>query len=118
MPYKSGAGRLMVYPCKRWLRSILAGMIVTVGALAQAQAGPIGGVTTAKPVSADPINPHPQSRDDKDVTTPVDITFLSSSSIVTTAAKDFATFNFVFAGAASGVGKNFTPIDPSDFNIE
>jgi len=86
-------------------------------ALTEAQAGSIGGVTTAKPVSAGPVNPHPQSRDDTDTVTPLDITFLSSSSIITTAAEDFPKFDFVFAGDQATVGKNFTPIDPSDFNI-
>jgi hypothetical protein len=97
---------------------LIAGISIT-GAFAPAQAGNIGGVTTAKPVSAGPLNPHPQSRDDKDTVTPLDITFLSTSALITEAAKPFApAYNFVFAGDMNTVGKNFTPIDPSDFNIE
>ena len=97
---------------------LIAGISIT-GAFTPAQAGNIGGVTTAKPVSAGPLNPHPQSRDDKDTVTPLDITFLSTSALITEAAKPFApAYNFVFAGDMNTVGKNFTPIDPSDFNIE
>ena len=101
----------------RWPRLSAAGVLVIVGTLTEAKAAGIGGVTTANPVSANPLNPHPINRDDRDVLTPLPITFLSSSAIITTAAAPFQGYNFIFAGSA-GVGMNFTPIDPSDFNIE
>ncbi|MGA7674260.1 MAG: hypothetical protein WCA78_04350, partial [Rhizomicrobium sp.] len=75
-----------------------------------AKAGGIGGTTTAKPVSMGPEAKHPENRDDTDTVTPLAITFLSSSNIITqaAAAKAFSAYNFVFAGVGL-VGKNFTP---------
>lgn len=90
----------------------------TVSAAGLVQATPlIGGTTTGSTVSAPALNPDPQSRDDKDTVTTDDITYITSSTLVTQAAAAFASYNFVFAGASSGVGSNFTPIAPSDFNI-
>jgi hypothetical protein len=89
-----------------------------LGAMAAGQASAdIKGTVKGKTVSADPAAKHPMSRDDKNTTTTYDIKSLSSSDIVTEAAKAFPTYKFVFAGAASGPGKAFTPISPDDFTI-
>jgi hypothetical protein len=82
------------------------------------------GHTSGGTASANPANPHPMNRDDRDVTTTIAIRSLTTSSIITEAARNFklitqstALDNLVFAGAP-GVGRNFTPIDPSDFFID
>jgi hypothetical protein len=86
--------------------------------LTQAHAsGPIGGETEGSTVSAPPLAKHPLSRDDRDVTTSYGIVALSSSFIINMAATAFPTYNFVFAGAPSGPGSHFTPIDESAFEI-
>jgi hypothetical protein len=100
--------------------------ILTIAALAAAlgcvspgvaDAAGIKGTTKGKTVMAPPKAVHPISRDDKNVATTDDIAFLSSSAIITEAAKAFPAYSFVFAGAASGVGSKFTPIAPETFTI-
>jgi hypothetical protein len=100
-----------------WIRLALAAGIFLGGAVVGAQADPIQGVTKGKSVSIDPVNKHPRTRDDRDVTSTIDIKFLAGSELITEAAKPFKDYNFVFAGDKSTAGKNFTPIDPSDFNV-
>jgi hypothetical protein len=55
------------------------------------------------------MNPHPMSRDDRDVTTTIAIRSLTTSTIITEAARNFklitqstALDNLVFAGAPGG----------------
>lgn len=91
---------------------VILGLITS----SSADAGVILGTTMGSTASAPPLNQHPQPRDDLDVATTINITFLTTSAIITQAAKAFPSYNFVFAGAA-GVGSHFTPIDASDFNI-
>ena len=90
---------------------------VSISAFTQAHAGNIGGETESSTASAPPLAKHPLSRDDTDVTKTYGIAELSSSFIITMTAKAFPTYNFVFAGAPSGPGSHFTPIDDSAFEI-
>jgi PEP-CTERM motif len=90
---------------------------VSISAFTQAHAGNIGGETESSTASAPPLAKHPLSRDDMDVTKTYGIAELSSSFIITMTAKAFPTYNFVFAGAPSGPGFHFTPIDDSAFEI-
>jgi hypothetical protein len=103
--------------CCLLLRLALAAGVTDAVALMSARAGNIGGQTNGSTVFALSENYHPESRDDYDQVTSFDITALNSSSIITQAAAKFPGFNFVFAGAPSGPGSHFTPIDPSDFTI-
>ena len=95
----------------------VAATLVGCGSVGAAYSADIKGTTKGSTVSAPPENKHPTSRDDKNVATTTDIKFLTTSDMVTQAAKAFPAFNFVFAGAASGVGSKFTPISASDFTI-
>jgi PEP-CTERM motif len=99
-----------------------AGFLIA-GGLGQAEAQ-IMGHASGGTDSANALNPHPMNRDDRDVTTTIAIRSLTTSSIITEAARNFkaitqstALDNLVFAGAP-GVGRNFTPIDPSDLFID
>jgi hypothetical protein len=105
------------------IRLAFATAILTASLLGQAEAQ-IRGQTSGGTATADPVNKHPMNRDDRDVTTTVAIMDLTTSSLITEAARNFklvtqstALDNLVFAGAP-GVGMNFMPIAPTDFNIE
>jgi PEP-CTERM motif len=99
------------------IRLAFAAGILVAGGLGQVHAGAIQGQTTGSTESEPALAKHPLSRDDYDTTTTFNITSLSTSAIITQAANPFKpAYNFVFAGVGA-IGRNFTPIDPSDFNI-
>jgi|GEM_PF-3059034 len=103
---------------------MLRGLVAaTVGlALATGGAGAafadIKGATKGKTVTADPKAKHPKSRDDRDTTTSFDIKFVTSSDVITEAAKAFPTYKFIFAGAATGPGSTFKPIASERFTVD
>jgi hypothetical protein len=98
------------------LRHALVAGVAIVAAFTPAHAG-IGGATESSTASAPPLADHPASRDDRDVTTTYGIAALSSSFLITQSAMEFPAYDFVFAGAPSGPGSHFTPIDESAFEI-
>jgi hypothetical protein len=70
------------------LRLVIVAGFSIVGALGQAEAQ-IRGQTSGGTASADAVNPHPMSRDDRDVTTTIAIEPLITSSLITEAARNF-----------------------------
>jgi hypothetical protein len=79
--------------------------------------GPIGGQTGIQTATAPPAAKHPLSRDDKDTTTTYGAAALSSSYLVNAIQSDFPGYDWVIAGALSGPGSYFNPIDESAFYI-
>ena len=100
------------------IRLILLAGVSIASALSEASAAPTGivtGDTAGATVSAPALAKHPLSRDDRDVTKSDNIVELSSSFIVTDAAKAFPTYDFVFAGLGP-IGEHFS--DLADNSIE
>jgi hypothetical protein len=100
----------------RKLLVVLVGGALALGGFGTATAD-IKGQTAGKTAAAPPLNDHPKTRDDWNKTKSVDIKFVTASDVITQAAKDFPTYKFVFAGAASGPGSAFKPIASSDFTV-
>ena len=91
--------------CSASTRAAVAAGFLIAGVFEQAEAQ-IMGHTSGGTDPANALNPHPMSRDDRDVTTTIAIRSLTTSSIVAEAARNFkaitqstALDNLVFAGA-------------------
>jgi PEP-CTERM motif len=95
-----------------------AGFSISIALSAARASGPIGGAIGSTTASANPLPGLPLNRDDKDITKTYGVAALSYSFLIADSVQaQFPGYDWVFAGAPSGPGSHFTPIDESAFYV-